>query len=621
MPFVIITKEKQGPGAEKVKTVEVSGTSLRIGRGTDNDLHLDDHSVQLHHAIIQEVDDGYVLRDRNILSLTSVNDVPVNELVLPEAGTIRIGPYTLRFTRHTPSSPLTVEYEVLADVGPGTPIAPEALSTLGAHAPGDARVKGTAPPATAALGGLSPSPPSIMRDEKFHLVAAYKLQGRYFNKTTMTVLAVLVVFGGSALVWALGKHTAFMPGSISLKHRLFANDCVRCHAAGKPVLAVVPDQTCLRCHSGPPHFSDRALSPAPQCATCHIEHKGQALAALSDSTCLQCHTDLKVTEARIPIATTIHSFTADHPEFAITVSPLGQHTAQRVRLNERERVVDTAAIKLNHRLHLKADLMGPNGPEQLSCASCHQANSQGAYMRPVKYETHCMRCHFLDFDERLPEKVVPHGQSLEEIDRFLRTTYAEYYVLQHQPEVKAPGFARRLPGVTRSKEVIWIDAMVEEAEQLLMGPPGSRTSKGKCVLCHMLVHQGGASLPAQVDRAKSNTPGSASRILFPTVVKTAMPERWLPYSIFDHKAHNIFQCVACHEAAPRSERTQEVLLPGIGSCQYCHFEPGGARAQCLTCHVYHDKSQDQKPGDQPYSIEQFRGQASLLSGPADLSSP
>jgi pSer/pThr/pTyr-binding forkhead associated (FHA) protein len=597
MPFVIITKEKQGPGAEKIKTVELSGTTLRIGRGTDNDLHLDDHSVQLHHSLIQEVDEGYVLRDLNILSLTSVNDVPVNELALPEAGTIRIGPYTLRFTRPTPSSPLTIEYEVLADV---------------------VRV---APPTTAALGGLPPRPASKVRDEEFQLVAAYKLQGRYFNKTTIAVLAVLVVFGGSALVYALGKHLVFMPGSISLKHRLFANDCARCHQAWKPVLTGVPDKTCLSCHSGPPHFSERALTPAPQCATCHVEHRGQAvLAALSDSVCLQCHADLKVKEPRIPITTAIHSFMADHPEFAISVSRLG-HAVQRVGLDEGKQVVDTAAIKLNHQLHLKPDLMGPDGPEQLSCASCHQADPQGAYMRPVNYEKDCMRCHRLDFDERLPGKTVLHGQSLEEADRFLRATYAEYYLLQHQSKLKAQGPTRRLPGAPRAKEEIWIDGMVEEAERLLMGPPGSKTN-GKCVLCHILDRPGEASQSAQFGRAKSNTRVSESRMLFPTIVKTAIPERWLPYSVFDHKAHNILKCVACHEAAPRSERTKDVLLPSIASCRNCHFEPGGARTQCLTCHVYHDKSQAQKPGDQPYTIDQFKkGRVLPLSVPANRSSP
>ncbi len=636
MPFVIIVKKKLGPSGEKIETTELSGTTLRIGRGTNNDLRLDDHSVHLQHAVIQEEDERYVLHDPNILNLTWVDDMPAKDVVLPETGTIRIGPYTLRFARPTPTAPFTIEYEVLADVERTVERAtqetsaesPDPSSEAVAEAPGapaapETSGKADAPPPPAALGGLPPSPPSKMRDEKVHLVTAYNLQGRYINKTTITVLAVLVVLGGSALVFALGKHWVFMPGSISMKHRLFANDCARCHAAWKPVLAGVPDKTCLSCHSGPPHFSERALSPAPQCANCHVEHRGQAvLTALFDSACVQCHVELKVKEARIPIATAIHSFTADHPEFAITVSGPGQAAVQRVRLNEGERAVDTAAIKLNHQLHLKPGFMGPNGPEQLSCASCHRADPQGAHMRPVNYEKDCMRCHRLDFDERMPGKAVPHGQSLEEVDRFLRATYAEYYLLQHQSELKARGPARRLPGVPRPEEEIWISGMVEESERLLMGPPGSKTKKGKCALCHVLDRTGGASQSAQAGGTQTNLRVSEFRMLFPMVAKTAMPERWLPYSVFDHKAHNILTCVACHEAAPRSERTKDVLLPGITSCRSCHFEPGGARMQCLTCHVYHDKTQAQKPGDQPYTIEQFKkGRASPLSAPANLSSP
>ncbi len=615
MPFVIIAKKKLGPGGEKSETTELAGTALRIGRGTDNNLHLVDHSVQLHHAIILEEGERYVLRDLNVLSLTSVNDMPVKEIVLPETGTIRIGPYILRFARPTPTSPFTVEYDVIADVvrtvelaTQAPVVAPETPGEVAAATPGDTRAKVGAPsPPATALGGFPSRPATKMRDEIFHLVAAYQLQGRYINKTTIAVLAVLVVLGGSALVFALGKHWVFMPGPISMKHRLFANDCVRCHVAWNPVLAGVPDKTCLSCHSGPPHFSERAFSPAPQCASCHVEHRGQAvLTALFVSACVQCHADLKVKEARVPIATAVHSFMADHPEFAITMSQPGQPTAQRVRLNEGKRVVDTAAIKLNHQLHLKRGIMGPDGPEQLSCASCHQAAPPGAYMRPVTYERDCMRCHRLDFDERLPGKTVPHGRSLEEVDRFLRATYAEYYLLQHRSALKAPESARRLPGAPRPREELEINGMVEEAERLLMGPPGSKTKKGKCVLCHVLDIPGGASQSAQFDGTPSDLRVSASRTLFPMVAKTAMPERWLPYSVFDHKAHNILKCVACHEAAPHSEQTKDVLLPSIVSCRNCHFEPGGAQVQCLACHAYHDKTKTQKPGDQPYTIEQFK---------------
>ena len=642
MPFVIIAKEKLGPGGEKIETTEVPGTTLRIGRGTDNNLRLEDHSVQLHHAILLKQDDRYILRDLNVLSLTSVDNMPVKEMILPETGTIRIGPYSLRFTRSAPASPLTIEYDVIADAArrvelatgallsepasataPSTVVTPESPRESAEPTISDTRAQIGAPlPATAAPGGLPPRPALRMRDEKFHLVAAYQLHGPYINKSTITALAVLLVLGGSALVYAFGKHWVFMPGAISIKHRLFANDCARCHMAWNTILTGVPDKTCLSCHSGPPHFNERAFSPAPQCASCHIEHTGHAvLAALSVSTCVQCHGDLKVKEARVPIATAIHSFMVDHPEFAITVAGPEQHTVQRVRLNEGERVRDTAAIKLNHKVHMNPDLLGPEGPEQLTCASCHRAEPQGAYMRAVNYEKDCMRCHRLDFDERLPGKAVPHGQSPEEMGRFLRATYAEYYLLQHQSELKTQGPARRLPGAPRSKEEMWVNAIIEDAERLLLGPPGTPTKKGKCVLCHVLDRSAESSGPAQVRTAKSAPDVSESRT-FPEIMKTAMPKHWFPYSVFDHKAHNIVKCVACHEAAPHSERTADVLLPGIGSCRNCHFEPGGARTQCLTCHVYHDKSQAQKPEGQPYSIEQIKkGRASPLSVPANLSSP
>jgi len=96
-------------------------------------------------------------------------------------------------------------------------------------------------------------------------------------------------------------------------------------------------------------------------------------------------------------------------------------------------------------------------------------------------------------------------------------------------------------------------------------------AKGKCLFCHILGSPDGASQSAQFKGANSNTQVSESRTLFPTVEKTAIPERWLPFSTFDHKAHSILTCVACHEAAPHSKETKDVLLPSIGSCRNCHL--------------------------------------------------
>src|SRR3989338_2249419 len=131
MPFTIITKNVPLPGQEQIRTKDVEGLVLRIGRGTDNELHLEDHSVQLHHAVIQEVSGAYVLRDLNAVSMTTVNGNRAKEAILTGKGIIRIGPYTLRFSRPFPKAPLCIEYEPPGNAMPmSTTIAGGATLTL-----------------------------------------------------------------------------------------------------------------------------------------------------------------------------------------------------------------------------------------------------------------------------------------------------------------------------------------------------------------------------------------------------------------------------------------------------------------------------------------------------------
>ncbi len=76
---------------------------------------------------------------------------------------------------------------------------------------------------------------------------------------------------------------------------------------------------------------------------------------------------------------------------------------------------------------------------------------------------------------------------------------------------------------------------------------------------------------------------------------------------FDHKAHQLVACTECHTDAPRSQRTEDVLLPGIATCQKCHHEGRGAAvSECYECHVYHDWSKA-KPVKSAATISQFTG--------------
>jgi len=72
---------------------------------------------------------------------------------------------------------------------------------------------------------------------------------------------------------------------------------------------------------------------------------------------------------------------------------------------------------------------------------------------------------------------------------------------------------------------------------------------------------------------------------------------WLDRSVFSHGSHAMVQCDQCHAGAVTGERTADVMLPSIESCQTCHTPSVGAPSDCVTCHAYHDHSQGWRVGD------------------------
>jgi hypothetical protein len=91
------------------------------------------------------------------------------------------------------------------------------------------------------------------------------------------------------------------------------------------------------------------------------------------------------------------------------------------------------------------------------------------------------------------------------------------------------------------------------------------------------------------------------------VVPPAIPARWLPHSRFDHAAHRPLACTECHGGATASEKTTDVLLPKLDTCGECHKPRAGARAVCVECHRYHDKTQERDPSG-PFTTRQLRSQ-------------
>lgn len=403
-----------------------------------------------------------------------------------------------------------------------------------------------------------------MARERTTKSVAKKIALDYFKKPHpfRTWKARLTILGAAgALVAVLGtllagNERAYSAGPVSPSHRLFERQCFQCHAGsgGGGFRAAVTDDACSVCHEGVVHQATQVRTPS--CASCHVEHRVPAtLLSSADAQCTGCHSSLVTRDgASARVATRVVAFTASgHPEF------LARRPAKR----------DTAVLRMNHRVHLKKDLIGPSGPVQLTCADCHRPDATRSLLSPVSYDRDCRRCHGLSFDlyglfPAGPD--APHGRSISGTADWLRSQFGVLLVFQpdlwKRPLVLPPEPERRLPpgvawdpppGPPRSA-VDWLDRRTDEATRLLV--------RRSCGLCHRVEGE---------------------------IVDPAIPVRWLPASEFRHEPHRFLRCASCHGDATESQETSDILVPGMETCLTCHAGngPGAAPSRCVTCHRYH----------------------------------
>ena len=377
---------------------------------------------------------------------------------------------------------------------------------------------------------------------------------------------VFVIVGLGWLAWhaVAGSPKPYNAGPLGQPHHLLGQKCDACHVSQPSFQKTATDQACLGCHDGPIHQADQTFSPA--CSSCHVEHQGTLrLASTSDRACTQCHADLKTTQGTTKLVANITGFNGSHPEFAVL----------------RPGASDPGTIKFNHQVHLKEDLRGPNGPVQLKCAECHQLGAdEKSYMQPVDYDKHCAACHTLQFDRRFSESV-PHKDPKIVYD-FARAKLTAYIAahpaeipLVDEPDKRLP---TRPPQPPARNAAEWVQQRMTDAQLLLW--------RKSCKECHALSYPNGFEA-------------------LPTVAKASITKRWLPHAEFDHKAHQMVECVSCHAKANQSRETSDVLLPGVQSCQQCHHSgKDAAEARCFECHAYHDWSKE-KPVAGKFTIKQL----------------
>lgn len=384
------------------------------------------------------------------------------------------------------------------------------------------------------------------------------------------------------LAWAALGHNnrVYSSGKMSKGHAVLTARCAECHVkAADSFSARASDQACRSCHDGPIHHANQLFTP--NCSSCHTEHRGRRrLAATADADCIQCHANLHTSGAPTQFVHNIEKFGAGHPEFA-ALRPGG---------------LDPGTIKLNHAVHLKAKLLGPNGPVQLDCDDCHreaasnstwrfggaqQANKSvpanfdppsrimaRAYMAPISYANQCLACHTLQFDKRFQESV-PHDKP-EIVHAFIVQKFQQY-IAAHPEDLRVTAPTRNLPQQPLAPAVRvltpqqWVAERVAESELLLW--------RKTCLLCHTLTNSPGAPLPL--------------------VAKSNIPQRWFQHAVFSHDQHRLLKCLECHARAAKSQETADILLPGIQTCESCHHSGAeSAESRCFECHTYHDWSKE-----------------------------
>jgi len=417
----------------------------------------------------------------------------------------------------------------------------------------------------------------------------------------LSVAVPVVALGWLMTQRAQGGQRAYSSGPLSASHAVFTRQCSLCHVTrAGAFFRAVSDDACLSCHDAPMHHANQMFTPG--CSSCHLEHKG-ALRMTSSSTasCTQCHENLRTKEGKPQFAGAIADFVRDHPDFPPSAKKLN----------------DPGQIRLNHYLHMKPDLMGPNSKRvQMMCEDCHHlsgerehleyagnapttppdneatepnARSRPVTIKPVTFANGCAGCHTLQFDPRLGSQQVPHEKP-DVVHAFLVKRFQDYIertpAAVHQPEP----LTRQVPGRTRAVRVArnaneWVQFRVGDAERLLW----SKT----CKQCHAIRSVGEG---------------------LPEIVPSGIRTRWLEHATFDHRAHRMMTCTACHSKALESHDTADVLLPGIQTCRQCHRDESRskevAEGRCFECHQYHDWSKAQRSKGR-FSIPELRGTAQL----------
>ncbi len=432
----------QRASGRSLTLTQVSSETLRIGRGTNQEMRSENPAVALEHAVIESDVAGYFITDKGSITGTYVNRKPVETARLAKGDAIEIGDLRFEVQIADPAKPLFLRI-VTTRSATGTSFEDEdeaQVATPGAR---------------------------VVKAKRYDYAGAYRLHRPWLTKLSITALLLIAALTVIGEVVGRKKQTVFMPGGLSSAHaRSVAADCDSCHTPFKSVSS----GKCLDCHPQQPH-GEHELNPR-DCFACHSEHRGATkLAALADQTCTGCHADLQ--QHMRPPAGQLASLKFAEGRYSFEqVSRVTAFGAQHPELSYPR---DPNTLRFNHKLHLNAKgVRNATGKrEVLQCTACH-ASAKG---EPVvaDFEQHCQRCHLLTFDARFPDAQVPHGGDPGIVYGYIGGMYSG----DRELAGKSAAEVRRI--LTTRRRVTSDARGVIAAEQVI---------KGKCSKCHDIDRSG-----------------------------------------------------------------------------------------------------------------------------------
>lgn len=538
-------------------TKEFDTERLSLGRGADQDIHLQTRLAGLSHAVIEQESDGNLhiraLAPHRIL----YNGRKLTESVLNPGDEFSIG--SVYFTVREAAEPYHLHLEIKEPTGRQSKELEDAL-----------------------LATVNPD---------YGLSGFSMRRAAWFLSLTIVILFLLLPLAGFIYqplgIWLrtlpVVSDLSWSPGPISSAHSFFGADCNRCH---EHAFVSVQNSACTTCHKDTPHHVNEKLLQSiaaldsNRCASCHKEHDGFQASSLirhDQALCTDCHKDIKAIAPDTRLSD-VSDFGKNHPEFKVTVTPFADDLSQplRIALDQKDRLMELSNLEFSHALHLnKEGVKTPDrGKVKLDCANCHKPEQpDGKYMAKLDFESQCHECHKLNFEAEDPKQEIPHGNDAIVLT-FLEGYYSARALKGDYRHLSAPQVIReRLrPGEELTpEENLEIKAWaVDYARDVNSEVMRFRV----CGKCHTVTKNRDSS-------EENSRPWKIEPLGF--------NQRKLPMAEFDHDKHKTQKCTDCHEAE-KSEHSEDVLLKGIADCRTCH---GGADAKnkvastCIDCHRFH----------------------------------